>query len=96
MAALDRPNQMKIVRLGEPGGRKFYYPVNKRRTKENVEAMRSAEQNLNAFWLSVDQNMRIRIRNKLEGTAMWHLLSQSRILQRTSEWVKPDKQAKEE
>lgn len=96
MAALDGPNQMKIVRLGEPGGRKFYYPVDKRRTKENVEAMRSAEQNLDAFWLSVDQNMRIRMGNKLEGTALWHLLSQSRILQRTSEWVKPDEQAKEE
>ena len=42
--AMDGPKKTKIIQLGQPEGRKFYHPVDKRRTKENVEAMRCAEE----------------------------------------------------
>jgi plasmid maintenance system killer protein len=93
LKATGGPDQKKIVQLGQPEDRKFYYPVEKRRTKENVEAMRSAERNLDAFWSIVDKSMRTRFGNKLQGTALWQLLSRSNTLQRTPEWVDKDKQA---
>jgi hypothetical protein len=95
MAAVEGPNQKKIVRLGEPEGKKFFYPIDKNRKKENVEALRIAEQNLDAFWSAVDQNMRTRIGSKMKDTALGRLLSQSRILQWTPAWTKPDTSAKD-
>ncbi|KAF2688061.1 hypothetical protein K458DRAFT_401459 [Lentithecium fluviatile CBS 122367] len=95
MGAMDGPNQMNIVRLGQPEERKFYHPVERRRTKENVEAMRSAEQNLDAFWSAVDKNMRTRMGKGLEHTALWRFLSKSKILNRTPEWIEPEKQPKQ-
>ena len=44
--------------LGAPTGGKFTFPVAKRRTRENVEAMRSAEDNLDKLWRKVDEVMR--------------------------------------
>jgi hypothetical protein len=44
--------------LGAPTKGKFAYPVGKRRTRENVRAMRSAEENLDKFWLKVDQDIK--------------------------------------
>lgn len=93
MSAADGPDQKKIIRLGEPIGAKFHYPVDKHRSKGNVDAMVSAEQKLDAFWRAVDENMRGR---KIEGTALWRLLSQEKILHRTPEWVQPEKAAKQD
>ena len=90
--ATSGPFGAKIVRLGEPIERKFYYPVDKRRSKENVEHMRTAERNLDAFWLAVDQNVDRNAKYGLDRTALQKLLSQSRTLQRTPEWVEPTKQ----
>lgn len=39
-----------LADLGTPSGWTFFYPVDKRRTKENVEAMRRGEAHLDAFW----------------------------------------------
>jgi hypothetical protein len=93
---LDGPDRMDIVRLGIPDGNKFYYPVEKRRTKENVEAMRSAERNLDAFWSAVDSSMRTRLGSKVKSSNLWQLLSKSKILQRTPEWVDKDKPVKQQ
>lgn len=76
--------------LGEPSGGKFTYPINKRRTKENVEALRRAEGHLDVFWAAIDQVMVSRAGN-LHGTAARNVLSQGRILQRTPEWVDTQK-----
>ncbi|KAF1951014.1 hypothetical protein CC80DRAFT_528569 [Byssothecium circinans] len=92
MDAIEGPNNATIVRLGQPSGRKFHYPAEKRRTKESVEAMRLAEKNLDEFWQAVDQNMRSRSGKRLESTALWHFLSQERILVRTPKWVDPQKE----
>ncbi|KAK7703128.1 hypothetical protein SLS57_011071 [Botryosphaeria dothidea] len=79
-----------LANLGNPSDKKFFYPVDKRRTRENVEAMRRAEQNLDLFWSKLDQHMLGKNRS-LDNTAVRQLLSQPRILQRTPEWVEPAK-----
>ncbi|KAL8375630.1 hypothetical protein RB595_006959 [Gaeumannomyces hyphopodioides] len=77
-----------IVTLGRIEPHKFTYPVDKRRSRDNVETMRRAEEYLDAFWEAMDRTMHPRAGN-LEGTATKALLSQSRILQRTPVWVEP-------
>ncbi|OOQ91405.1 hypothetical protein PEBR_00541 [Penicillium brasilianum] len=50
IAAIPEKNIVSTaVTLGQPTGGKFHYPVDKRRTRENVEALREAEGNLDAF-----------------------------------------------
>ncbi|KAK2755094.1 hypothetical protein FQN54_006623 [Arachnomyces sp. PD_36] len=80
----------RAANLGEPSNGKFAYPIEKRRTKENVEALRRAERHLDAFWAVIDRAMAAKA-GDLRGMAVWNLLSQPRILQRTREWVEPEK-----
>lgn len=90
LAALhETSTSTRTVSLGEPSGGKFTYPVEKRRTKENVEALRSAEHHLDAFWAAIDQVM-VAKAGGLHDTAVRNLLSQPRILQRTREWVEAE------
>lgn len=77
----------KLADLGQPKGKRYAYPVGKRRTQENVEAMRRAEQNLDAFWCKVDELTKLAANSS--GTAVHKLLTQGRTLQRTPEWVEP-------
>ncbi|POS75154.1 hypothetical protein DHEL01_v206455 [Diaporthe helianthi] len=83
-------NADKVVHLGRPSGGRFDYPVDKRRTLQNVDKMRQAEANLDAFWETIDTIMKKR-GTRVEGTAVEKLLSQGRVLQRTPEWVEPPK-----
>ncbi|KAK4542981.1 hypothetical protein LTR36_005979 [Oleoguttula mirabilis] len=85
----DGSNATKIAKLGDPSDRKFHYPVEKRRTKENVEAMQAAERNLDAFWAAVDQNLQARVGKDLDGTAVRRVLAQPRSMARTGDWVDP-------
>jgi hypothetical protein len=48
-----------------PIGKMFYYPTSKPQTKEIVDALRSAEQNLDAFWNRVDKLFFIGSRTEL-------------------------------
>jgi len=73
--------------LGRPEGERYAYPVGKRRTQQNVEAMRQAEKNLDAFWCKVDELTKLAASSS--GTAVHALLTQGRTLQRTPEWVEP-------
>lgn len=84
-----------LVQLGKPASKRFFYPVDKRRTKENVQALRSAEDNLDEFWKAVDQIM-YKDANNLENTFVRKLLTQSRSLQRTPEWAEPSTPATNE
>jgi hypothetical protein len=91
LAALcDKSFTTRSFKLGKPSGNKFTYPIHKRRTEENVVALRQAEHNLDAFWASIDQLM-VAKAGDLRNTAVRNILSQSRILQRTPEWTKPEK-----
>jgi len=49
--------KLKIGDLGNPAGGQYRYPVEKRRTKANVDAMRLAEQNLKTLWDTVDAHI---------------------------------------
>ena len=65
--AFDR--QTSYARLGDPSDGKFYYPVDRRRTTENTEAMRQAESKLDMFWKRIDQLIHDHVGN-LDGTAV--------------------------
>lgn len=84
--ALGKPGQTGLEDLGKPSNKKFDYPVSRRRNKENVEQMRHAEANLDAFWAQVDRTM-----SNLSGTAVGRLLAEPRLLNRTPEWSHPPK-----
>ncbi|KAK4236499.1 hypothetical protein C8A03DRAFT_16841 [Achaetomium macrosporum] len=75
-------------KLANPSDKRFFYPTEKRRTKETVEALRQAEANLDAFWEKFDKCLQAQS-GDLSKTALWELLSQKRTLQRTPEWVSP-------
>ena len=79
-----------VSRFGNPEDGKFKYPIDKRRTKENVDQLRKAEGNLDTFWKEVD---RITSKSKeFSSLATGQLLEQAKILKRTPEWVEPAKE----
>ncbi|KAL4898932.1 hypothetical protein BDW74DRAFT_164223 [Aspergillus multicolor] len=80
----------RAVELANPTGGKFAYPIERRRSEQNVEALRSAEENLDAFWADVDRVM-VAKGAGLRGTALGNLFEQGRILQRTPEYVPREK-----
>ncbi|KAL2127232.1 hypothetical protein VTI74DRAFT_11063 [Chaetomium olivicolor] len=75
-------------KLANPSDKRFFYPTEKRRTQETVEALRQAEANLDAFWEKFDKSLYANA-GDLSKTALRKLLSQKRILQRTPEWAVP-------
>lgn len=81
--ALERNSQV-LSKHGAPLGRRFHYPVEKRRTCENVNLLRKAEADLDLFWSKVDQAIGPEL---LKGTALGRLMSTPRTLQRTAPWV---------
>ncbi|KAL7805289.1 hypothetical protein V8C44DRAFT_352215 [Trichoderma aethiopicum] len=85
MAALSDTKLAGAARLAEPLMRSFAYPIDKRRTKENVEKLRQAERDLDMFWAEVDLVMRP-ASSKLQDTAVQKLFTQA-SLQRTPVWV---------
>ncbi|MCJ1283552.1 hypothetical protein MMC26_002882 [Xylographa opegraphella] len=80
-----------LADLGTPTHGWFNYPVDKRRTKENVKVMRKAEQNLDAFWRAIDDEA-ARKDSALQGLATLYNDAEGRELQRTPEWVEPVQQ----
>ncbi|KAH7124217.1 hypothetical protein EDB81DRAFT_812100 [Dactylonectria macrodidyma] len=95
LAALREQNLILVAKLGEPSPGKFTYPISKRRTRENVDALRLAELNLDKVWIQADRVMYAAEIN-LDGTSIQRLLSQPRMLRRTPEWIEPTVKVKEE
>ncbi|KGO36367.1 hypothetical protein PEX1_018120 [Penicillium expansum] len=91
---LDRLHDTSLLNrtahLGDPSSGKFTYPIEKRRTKESVQALLSAEAHLDAFWAEIDRNL-ITKPGHSSDTAVGNLLSQPRISKRTGEWIEPTK-----
>ncbi|KAI1645504.1 uncharacterized protein F4817DRAFT_343539 [Daldinia loculata] len=86
-AVRDR-NLVQIAQIGNPSDRRFAYPYEKRRTKQNVEELRRAEQHLDQFWAGFDRVISTKC-GGLKGTAVHRVLSQPRVIQRTPDWVDP-------
>ncbi|KAI9772208.1 MAG: hypothetical protein M1839_002526 [Geoglossum umbratile] len=82
-----------LANLGTPTGGRFFYPVDRRRTRETTEAMRHAEEQLDAFWRAADF-FSFSDGGRPQNPALRHLLSSKCVLQRTPEWVEPVKAAK--
>ena len=80
---------IRAADLGEPTGGKFTYPIHKRRTRENLDALRKAECSLDAFWAVIDQLL-IEKGGSIRDTAVYRFISQPRLLQRTQEWSEID------
>jgi hypothetical protein len=83
---LKDENVLPIGRLADPSNKRFHYPTDKRRTKENVEALRRAEQSADEFWAAVDKLVLAKC-GYLAGTTLSDTLSEQRVLQRTPEWI---------
>jgi hypothetical protein len=80
-------NGMKDV--GAPVGKRFHYPTNKPRTKETVDALRSVEQNQDAFWNRMSRLFFINSRTQLFDLRYKgkRLALEKNQLQRTQECV---------
>ncbi|KAM0700850.1 hypothetical protein Q7P35_012572 [Cladosporium inversicolor] len=79
-----------LGRLGAPTNGRFAYPIDERMTRENVEALRKAESNLDAFWSVIDTQI-IKTFGPVKRTAVHRFVTQSFELQRTPAWVEPRK-----
>ncbi|KAJ0413255.1 hypothetical protein BJY00DRAFT_64597 [Aspergillus carlsbadensis] len=86
MAVLDEGGLRRAGELGKPSHGRFAYPIERRRNEQNVEALRSAEENLDAFWAEIDRLM-VSKGASPSGTAIGNLFNQGRILQRTPEYT---------
>jgi hypothetical protein len=83
-----------IYQYADPSGGKFNYPVQRRRNKQNVEILRKAEANLDAFWEAVDRHYKTNANEKTQYDVFAHLLGGDRAVQRTAEWVEQDRSKK--
>jgi hypothetical protein len=86
MAGLEEGGLRRASELGNPSRGKFAYPIERRRNEQNVEALRSAEENLDAFWAEIDRIM-VSKGATLSGTAIGNLFNQGRILQRNPPYI---------
>ncbi|KAF9271414.1 hypothetical protein BGZ68_003676, partial [Mortierella alpina] len=89
MEVIDKA--FKEISLGnaDPSNGRFFYPVERRRTKETTEAMQQAEKNLDDFWEKLDKVLLPKM-DLSQGGALIRLLTDSRLLHRTPDWVEPD------
>jgi hypothetical protein len=72
-----------VVELGTPTQGRFWYPVDKRRTQENVQAMRAAEAHLDEFWGAVIEELS---KSSALSPVLRELLLEQ-VLERTAEWT---------
>lgn len=71
-----------ISAFGDPFDNKYDYPVSKRRSKENVEKLRAAENNLDIFWGKADDHWNGRL-NYRGVRSLKLLFIKPRIIQHT-------------
>lgn len=94
MKVAEYMDKMEIADLGTPFSGRFDYPADERPTKQRVDQMRSAEENLDKFWAKVDRIVLTRARGRyVKGQLLNELspslLPQRRTLRRTQPWVEP-------
>jgi len=71
----------------DPSDGKFTYPAHRRRSKENVEAMRKAETNFDEFWRAIDLHYKSKAAGRSQHDLILPMLSPGRTIQRTPPWV---------
>lgn len=90
-ALRNQTNMSRALDTGGISGGKLAYPIEKRRTRENVRVLRQSEASLDAFWAFVDQ-VYLAEAGTPDESAVSRMLSQKRTMQRTPEWVEPIKE----
>ena len=72
-----------LLTLGDPADGKFYYPIDKRRARDTVEALRKAERALSTVWMFYYQ--------ELPTTSEFcKMLIELLRVRRTPKWIEPD------
>ncbi|KAI1516486.1 hypothetical protein Ptr86124_005023 [Pyrenophora tritici-repentis] len=84
-------NFLRLGDLGEPFT--LPYPVSKRRTKESVETMQASERRLDALWEKYDEHLKKLLKPEVEAFLQKSMPARGE-LQRTTDWVEPEKPAK--
>jgi hypothetical protein len=84
---------ISVAKVGMPSDGRFRYPSDKRRTRQNTEIMRQAEQNLDLFWQTVDAQYKKMSGKHLNQVVQYHF-KEGCQLERTPEWIEPIKEAK--
>ncbi|QYS99669.1 hypothetical protein H0G86_006789 [Trichoderma simmonsii] len=79
-----------IVGLADTATRKLVYPWDKRRTKDNVQAMQKAERDLDKFWDAADSGMFAAIENFRESLLGQYITSVQENLRRTPDWIEEE------
>ena len=79
---------MSLAKFGTPSEGRFHYPSDKRRTRENTNAMRQAESDLDVFWQTIDQHFMGKTGKTLHQLIQRPCLDDHNV-QRTSEWIEP-------
>ena len=85
---------LKLGAYGDPTSSRFYYPVQKRQTKENNEATQAAERNLGALWDKFDAHMHQHV-SATSYKALQKFMPKEGEIQRTSDWTEPEKTSSE-
>ncbi|GJJ74589.1 hypothetical protein EMPS_06947 [Entomortierella parvispora] len=67
MAQVEAAFKPIDISIAEPSDKKFYYPAEKRKTKENTLAMQKAEKNLDEFWDKIDRAVLKTVNNSRDG-----------------------------
>ena len=76
-----------LGRLSDLSDRRFHHPVEKRRTKENVEQLCRAEANLAEFWKAIDEKLEKDVFSKSEFAAA--VLVAGNPVAKTEPWIDP-------
>jgi len=84
----EAPCSAEIKSLGIPTDGRFYYPFDKKRTKETTDEMRAAEKKLSAFWLDISKFFRKETGAGLFESFCLHS-ERTKGVQRTPAWVPP-------
>lgn len=77
----------QVMHLADCANKRFFYPCDRRRTRENVEAMQKAERNLDEFWASTDKAFFDRIQGFTGSFIGQQIRDVQKTLQRTPDWV---------
>ncbi|KAH7064346.1 hypothetical protein BKA63DRAFT_586258 [Paraphoma chrysanthemicola] len=83
----DKFFNRKMFKVGKPTDGKFHYPAEVRRTRETVDAMRSAEAALDAFWKAANAHWLVHA-GASPTLLVQHIIG-DRVLHRTPPWVNP-------
>ncbi|KAF2832169.1 hypothetical protein CC86DRAFT_424530 [Ophiobolus disseminans] len=78
---------LRLADLGEPT--KLPYPVNKKRTKNNVETMQATEQRLDELWDKYDAHLEKHLKPETDALLQSAMPTRGE-LRRTPDWVEPE------